>query len=159
MKAVVYYNAMKHCHQNHVQYLEHTRPAMTQQYSVITRKSLTLPTAIFKQDTTYFHVYRKSLVKAVFPIFSLLPNARTRNTTFPRCHRQDYTVACLNYTLQTMMPLPGWPVMASKCIWQQQLCCQNFITITITTQSMSGTFTMHVPSRLSPEKYSTGINQ
>jgi len=25
-------------------------------------------------------------------------------------HRQDYTVACLNYTLQTMMP--GWPVMA-----------------------------------------------
>ena len=27
-------------------------------------------------------------------------------------HRQDYTVACLNYTLQTMMPLPGWPVMA-----------------------------------------------
>ena len=27
-------------------------------------------------------------------------------------HRQDCTVACLNYTLQTMMPLPGWPVMA-----------------------------------------------
>ena len=27
-------------------------------------------------------------------------------------HRQDYTVACLTYTLQTMMPLPGWPVMA-----------------------------------------------
>ena len=27
-------------------------------------------------------------------------------------HRQDYTVACLNYTLQTMMPLPGSPVMA-----------------------------------------------
>ena len=27
-------------------------------------------------------------------------------------HRQDYTVSCLNYTLQTMMPLPGWPVMA-----------------------------------------------
>ena len=27
-------------------------------------------------------------------------------------YRQDYTVACLNYTLQTMMPLPGWPVMA-----------------------------------------------
>jgi len=27
-------------------------------------------------------------------------------------HRQDYTVACLNYTLQTMMPLSGWPVMA-----------------------------------------------
>ena len=22
-------------------------------------------------------------------------------------HRQDYTVTCLNYTLQTMMPLPG----------------------------------------------------
>jgi len=34
-------------------------------------------------------------------------------------HRQDYTVACLNYTLQTMMPLPGWPVMAPKCIRQQ----------------------------------------
>ena len=31
-----------------------------------------------------------------------------------------YTVACLNYTLQTMMPLPGWPVMAPKCIRQQQ---------------------------------------
>jgi len=35
-----------------------------------------------------------------------------------RCHTlsnpaqgQDYTVACLNYTLQAMMPLPGWPVM------------------------------------------------
>ena len=27
-------------------------------------------------------------------------------------HRQDYTVDCLNYTLQTMMPLSGWPVMA-----------------------------------------------
>ena len=27
-------------------------------------------------------------------------------------HRQDYTVACLNYTLHTMMPLSGWPVMA-----------------------------------------------
>ena len=27
-------------------------------------------------------------------------------------HRQDYTMACPNYTLQTMMPLPGWPVMA-----------------------------------------------
>jgi len=27
-------------------------------------------------------------------------------------HRQDYMVACLNYTLQMMMPLPGWPVMA-----------------------------------------------
>ena len=24
-------------------------------------------------------------------------------------HRQDYTVAWLNYTLQTMMPSPGWP--------------------------------------------------
>ena len=27
-------------------------------------------------------------------------------------HRQDYMLACLNYTLQTMMPLPGWPVVA-----------------------------------------------
>jgi len=35
-------------------------------------------------------------------------------------NRQDYTVACLNYTLQTMMPLPGWPAMAPKCIRQQQ---------------------------------------
>ena len=34
-------------------------------------------------------------------------------------HRQNYTVACLNYTLQTMMPSPGWPVMAPKCIRQQ----------------------------------------
>ena len=25
---------------------------------------------------------------------------------------QDYTVACLNYTLQMMMPMPGWPVTA-----------------------------------------------
>jgi len=41
-------------------------------------------------------------------------------------HRQDYMVACLNYTLQTMMPLPGWPVMAPKCIRQQQ---QLFITV------------------------------
>jgi len=35
-------------------------------------------------------------------------------------HRQDYTVACLNYTPQTMMPLPGWPAMAPKCRRQQQ---------------------------------------
>ena len=35
-------------------------------------------------------------------------------------HRQDYTVACLNYTLQTMMPLPGWPAMVPKCLRQQQ---------------------------------------
>ena len=27
-------------------------------------------------------------------------------------HRQDYMVARLNYTLQMMMPLPGWPAMA-----------------------------------------------
>ena len=42
-------------------------------------------------------------------------------------YRQDYTVACLNYTLQTMMPLPGWPAMAPKCIRQQQqlhICCK-----------------------------------
>ena len=36
-------------------------------------------------------------------------------------HRQDYTVACLNYTLQTRMPSPGWPAMAPKHIRQQQL--------------------------------------
>ena len=28
-------------------------------------------------------------------------------------HRQDYTVACLNYSLQTMMQLPGWPAPAA----------------------------------------------
>jgi len=38
-------------------------------------------------------------------------------------HRQDYTVACLNYTLQMMMPSPGWPDMAPKCIRQQQQLC------------------------------------
>ena len=57
-------------------------------------------------------------------------------------HRQDYTVACLNYTLQTMMPLPGWPVMApnaynnnndcncgSTCLEQPSVICQVcFIT-------------------------------
>jgi len=32
-------------------------------------------------------------------------------------HWQDYTVACTNYTLQTMMLLLGWPVMALKCIY------------------------------------------
>ena len=34
------------------------------------------------------------------------------HTLLNPAHRQDYTVACLNYTLQTLMPLPGWPVMA-----------------------------------------------
>ena len=43
-----------------------------------------------------------------------------RHTLSNPAHWQDYTVACLNYTLQTMMPLPGWPVMAPKCIRQQQ---------------------------------------
>ena len=37
---------------------------------------------------------------------------KRRHTLSNPAHRQDYTVACLNYTLQTMMPLPGWPVMA-----------------------------------------------
>ena len=43
-------------------------------------------------------------------------------------HRQDYTVACLKYTLQTMMPLPGWPVMAPNAydnndnIWLLTVC-------------------------------------
>jgi len=31
-------------------------------------------------------------------------------------HWQDYMVACPDYTLQMMMPLPGWPVMAPECI-------------------------------------------
>ena len=50
-----------------------------------------------------------------------LPAVRPKrcHTLSNPAHRQDYTVACLNYTLQTMMPLPGWPVMAAKCILQQ----------------------------------------
>jgi len=41
------------------------------------------------------------------------PNDVTHCRILPTvCHRQDYTVVCLNYTLQTMMPLPGWPFMA-----------------------------------------------
>ena len=42
------------------------------------------------------------------------------HTLLNPAHRQDQTVACLNYTLQTMMPLPGWLAMAPKCIRQQQ---------------------------------------
>jgi len=38
-------------------------------------------------------------------------------------HRQDYTVACLNYTLQTMMPLPGWPVMAPNAYDNNNIGC------------------------------------
>ena len=40
-----------------------------------------------------------------------VPAARPKrwHTLSNPAHRQDYTVACLNYTLQTMMPLPGWP--------------------------------------------------
>ena len=43
-----------------------------------------------------------------------VPAARPKrcHTLSNPAHRQDYMVACLNYTLQTMMPLPGWPVMA-----------------------------------------------
>ena len=44
-------------------------------------------------------------------LFFLLKLKRCHTLSTP-AHRQDYTVACLNYTLQTMMPLPGWPVMA-----------------------------------------------
>jgi len=40
-------------------------------------------------------------------------------------HWQDYTVACPNYTLQTMMPLLGWPVMALKCIRNNNCRRQN----------------------------------
>ena len=39
-------------------------------------------------------------------------------------HRQNHTVACLNYTLQTMMPLPGWPVMAPNAYNNNN--CQNY---------------------------------
>jgi len=38
------------------------------------------------------------------------------HTLLNPAHWQDYTVACPNYTLQTMVPLLGWPVMALKCI-------------------------------------------
>ena len=43
-----------------------------------------------------------------------VPAARPKrcHTLSNPAHGQDYTVTCLNYTLQTMMPLPGWPVMA-----------------------------------------------
>jgi len=40
-------------------------------------------------------------------------------------HRQDYTVACLNYTLQTMMPLPGWPVMAPNAYHNNNNNCSH----------------------------------
>jgi len=39
------------------------------------------------------------------------PNDVTHCRILPT-DKLDYTVACLNYTLQTMMTLPGWPVMA-----------------------------------------------
>ena len=42
------------------------------------------------------------------------------------CHRQDYTVACLNYTLQTMMPLPGWPAMAPNA-YDNNNCVHHWI--------------------------------
>jgi len=54
------------------------------------------------------------------PISVPAVRAKQCHTLSNPAHRQDYTVACLNYTLQTMMPLPGWPAMAPKCIRQQQ---------------------------------------
>ena len=44
--------------------------------------------------------------------------------------RQDYTVACLNYTLQTMMPLPGWPVMAPNAYDNNNLFVLNSLSLT-----------------------------
>ena len=55
------------------------------------------------------------------PISVLAVRPKRCHTLSNPAHKQDYTVACLNYTLQTMMPLPGWPAMAPKCIRQQQL--------------------------------------
>ena len=43
-------------------------------------------------------------------------------------HKQDYTVACLNYTLQTMMPLPGWPVMAPNAYDNNNMTLQSSIS-------------------------------
>ena len=62
--------------------------------------------------------------------WSLLSRFRTRQGHCSACktlsnpaHRQDYTVACLNYTLQAMMPLPGWPVMAPNAYDNNNNCC------------------------------------
>ena len=52
-------------------------------------------------------------------------------------HRQDYTVACLNYTLQTMMPLPGWPAMAPKCIRQHQQPSLASVSVTVYWREMA----------------------
>ena len=52
--------------------------------------------------------------------FQSLSHIVDSHTLSNPAHRQDYTVACLNYTLQTMMPLPGWPAMAPKCIRQRK---------------------------------------
>ena len=48
------------------------------------------------------------------PMHYSVPAVRPKrcHTLSNPAHRQDYTVACLNYTLQTMMLLSGWPVMA-----------------------------------------------
>ena len=46
-------------------------------------------------------------------------------------HRQDYTVACLNYTLQTMMPLSDWPVMAPNAYDNNNIICSLQTTIPV----------------------------
>ena len=58
-----------------------------------------------------FHsAWRAFTVSSLFSVPVVRPK-RCHTLSNP-AHRQDYTVACLNYTLQTMMPLSYWPVMA-----------------------------------------------
>ena len=56
-------------------------------------------------------------------------------------HWQDYTVACPNYALQLMILLLGWPVMALKCIrnnnwrWQNRhFICDDLLHLLTWTQ-------------------------
>jgi len=54
-----------------------------------------------------------------------VPSVRPKrcHTLLNPAHWQDYTVAYPNYTLLTMMPLPGWPVMALQCICNNNKNC------------------------------------
>ena len=61
-------------------------------------------------------------------LWSLLNRFRTGQGHSGACKKKwlQSVFLRLNYTLQTMMTLPGWPAMAPKCIRQQQQQRQPF---------------------------------
>ena len=85
-------------------------PTSRQPGFALPRQQWSLPGTVSAPDVTAVLVRRNGNFQT--PISVPAVRHKRCHTLSNPAHRQDYTVACLNYTLQTIMPSPGWPVMA-----------------------------------------------